>query len=87
MRLPDLSAFKFLIHCPGEPDILGSDRYHNRNAEEKIISAALKGLDLKESVHLFAKTAQKYKANRRGIFIDRYFIHLGYFQEVLRIHR
>lgn len=66
MRLLDLSAFNFFIHCPGEPDIFESDRYHNRNAEKKK-SAELKGLYLKDSVHFFAKTAQKYKADRRGI--------------------
>lgn len=42
MRFPDLSAFKFLIHYTAEADIFWSERYHNRNAEEKIISAALK---------------------------------------------
>lgn len=66
MTLPDPSAFKCLIHCPAEPDIFWSDRYHNINAEEKIFSAALKGLYLKDSVHFFEKKNQRRKGQREG---------------------
>lgn len=86
MTLPDPSAFKCLIHCPAEPDIFWSDRYHNINAEEKIFSAALKGLYLKDSVHFFEKKNSTERGREKEHFIDRYFICLSYFQEVLWIH-
>lgn len=73
MTFPDLSAFKFLIHCTAEPDIFWSDGYCNRNAEEKIISAALKGLYLKDSVLSFCKNSTERGSQKRH-FIDRYFV-------------
>lgn len=62
-----------MIQCPAEPDIFWSDRYRNRNAEEKIISAALKGLYLKDSAHFFIKTAQKGALYRQVFYSSRLF--------------
>lgn len=56
MRFPDLSAFKFLIHYTAESDIFWSERYHNRNAGEKIISAALKTMCLRQKQHRKGQT-------------------------------
>lgn len=49
------SSFENLIHRPAEHDRFSSDRYHNRNTEEKVISGALKGLYHKDSIHSLQK--------------------------------
>lgn len=82
MRLPDLSALKVLTHCPDEPDNFCSGRYHNRNAELKIIATVLKGLYLKDSIHSLQNQHRSTRQTEGAL--HGYYIHLGYLQDVFK---
>lgn len=82
MKLPDLPALNILIHCPVEPDKFGQTGIIIGMQKKKIISAALKGLYLKDTTH----SLQRGRSQTEGALCS-YCICLGYWQEVVRLHR